>query len=76
MELDSIKIVDMNVAFIVTINLDDLSDLPGVAGEIEDDLSNFEVVSVAPWARPSLQQTVGPIPGPTTTQQPTTRTQV
>lgn len=60
----------MRVTFLATVNLDDLSDLPGVAQEISDDLqqSGFEVVSVAPWARPSLQQAVGPTIGPTTTQ--------
>jgi hypothetical protein len=65
----------MNVTFLVTINLDDLSDLPGVAAEIQDDIENsgFEVLSVAPWARPALtQQGIMP-PSPTvpiTTQQP------
>lgn len=55
----------MNVAFIVNLNLDDLSDLQGVAQEINDDLSQagFEVVQVAPWQRPSLQAAV-----PITTQ--------
>jgi hypothetical protein len=48
----------MNVAFIVTINLDDLSDLPGLAEEIQQTLdeAGFETKSVAPWARPALQQ--------------------
>jgi hypothetical protein len=61
----------MNVAFIAEVNLDDLSDLAGTAREIEQDLSNagFEVISVKPWARPSLK-----LPGETTvpTTQPTT----
>jgi hypothetical protein len=56
----------MNVTFLVTINLDDLTDLSGVAEEITDDLGNFEVVSVAPWARPTLSQNV-----PIQTTQPT-----
>jgi hypothetical protein len=68
----------MNVAFIAQINLDDLSSLADVAREIEEDLSNagFEVVSVTPWQRPSLQQGGTPLFGasaPTTqqtTQQP------
>jgi hypothetical protein len=49
----------MNVAFITVLNLDDLSDLPGVATEINDDLtqSGFEVISVQPWARPSTAPT-------------------
>jgi hypothetical protein len=61
----------MNVAFITVLNLDDLSNLPDVAAEISDDLSNsgFEVVSVQPWARPSLGQT--PINVPTINPQPT-----
>ncbi len=59
----------MHVAFIVQLNLDDLSDLPGVAQEITDDLGNFEVLSVVPWQRPSLQLNV-----PTQTQQPNTNT--
>lgn len=60
----------MNVTFLVTINLDDLSDLPSIAGEITDDLNTFEVVSVVPWARPS-QPTV-----PTTTQPTQINTQL
>ena len=62
----------MNVAFIAQINLDDLSDLPGVSREIQEDLTNsgFEVVSVAPWQRPSLEQPGAPAV-PTTTQQQT-----
>jgi hypothetical protein len=61
----------MNVAFIVTVNLDDTSDLPGVASEIEDDLTNggFDVTMVHAWQRPSLTQ-VAPITVPTTTTQP------
>jgi hypothetical protein len=53
----------MNVAFIAEINLDDLSNLPDVAREIEEDLTNagFEVVSVKAWQRPSLE--LGGIPG-------------
>ena len=61
----------MHVTFLIAINLDDLSDLPGVAQEINDDLnqSGFEVLSVAPWARPALQPIV-----PTQTQtQPITQ---
>jgi hypothetical protein len=47
----------VNVAFIVQINLDDLSNLPDVSREIQDDLNNagFEVTKVAPWQRPSLK---------------------
>ena len=58
----------MNTAFIVIINLDDLSDLPGVAAEISDDLSasGFEVTAVHAWARPALTTNVP------TTQTPTT----
>jgi hypothetical protein len=46
----------MNVAFIVQINLDDLSDLPGQAMEIQQDLQDagFDVKTVSPWQRPSL----------------------
>jgi hypothetical protein len=46
------------VTFLVALNLDDLSDLPGVSAEISDDLdkSGFQVLSVAPWQRPSLTQ--------------------
>ena len=48
----------MTVAFIVQINLDDLSGLPDVAAEIVDDLSGagFDVIDVQPWKRPSLVQ--------------------
>jgi hypothetical protein len=68
----------MNVTFIVTINLDDTSDLPGTAAEIEDDLNNsgFEVTMVHAWARPSLTL-AGPLPNvPTTTQQTQTQDQI
>jgi hypothetical protein len=62
----------MNVTFLVSINLDDLSSLPDIASEIEADLSEsgFEVISVAPWARPALQQQ-GVLPMSQTTQQTT-----
>jgi hypothetical protein len=65
----------MDVTFLATVNLDDLSDLPGVAQEINDDLtqSGFEVVQVAPWARPTLAQgtpTLQTPNVPTQTQQP------
>jgi hypothetical protein len=55
----------MNVTFLTTINLDDLSGLADTARDIEQDLSNagYEVISVAPWQRPSLETAV-----PTTTQ--------
>jgi hypothetical protein len=62
----------MYVAFIATINLDDLSDLAGLAEEIEQTLgeAGFEVKSVAPWARPSLVQT-GALPMSQNQQQTT-----
>lgn len=62
----------VNVAFILTINLDDLSDLPGQSAEISDHLNDlgFNVVSCAPWRRPSLEQGGIPLEQPTTTQQP------
>jgi hypothetical protein len=48
----------MNVTFLVTVVLPDAMDPTSIADEamaIEDDLmSNFEVVSVTPWARLSL----------------------
>jgi hypothetical protein len=63
----------MHVSFITTINLDTLEDLPSVAQEISDDLtqSGFDVISVDPWARPSLQAqpVVTPLSQPTQTQQ-------
>lgn len=63
----------MNVAFIVQLNLDDLSDLPGTSRDIEQDLGNagYEVVSVHPWQRPSLNLTELP----TTTVPTTNQTQ-
>ena len=66
----------MNVTFLVSINLDDLSSLPDIAQEISEDLSDsgFDVLTVAPWARPALQQT-GVLPmSQTTQQQPTQQT--
>ena len=48
----------MNVTYLVTVVLPDAMDPTSIvdtAMDIEDDLmSNFEVVSVTPWARPSL----------------------
>ena len=48
----------MNVTYLVTIVLPDAMDPASIADtamDIEDDLmTNFEVVSVTPWARPSL----------------------
>lgn len=63
------------VAFIVKINLDDLSSLPDVTTDIEDDLSQagYEVVDVAPWSRPAMLTV--PTTQPTTTQQPIEPTQ-
>ena len=67
----------MVVTFLVAINLDDLSSLPDIAQEISEDLSDsgFEVKTVTPWARPSLQQQgVLPMSQTTTQQQPTQQT--
>jgi hypothetical protein len=64
----------MDVAFITTLVLDDLSDLPGLALDLQDALeqSGFEVKSVTPWARPALQQQgVLPMSQNQTTQQTT-----
>ena len=48
----------MNVTYLVTVVLPDAMDPASIADtamDIEDDLNaNFEVVSVTPWARPSL----------------------
>jgi hypothetical protein len=48
----------MNVTYLVTVVLPDAMDPASIADtamDIEDDLvRNFEVVSVTPWARPSL----------------------
>ena len=56
----------MNVTFLTTVRLDDLGDLPGVASEINDDLTQggFDVMSVVPWARPSLTQVQPTVPTP------------
>ena len=65
----------MNVAFIVNIDLDDLSSLADVAADIQDDLEEkgYEVKSVAPWARPALTQggTAPLLPNVPTQQQQT-----
>ena len=48
----------MNVTYLVTVILPDAMDPASIADtalDIEDDLATtFEVVSVTPWARPSL----------------------
>ena len=55
----------MNVTFLVTVILPDAMDPASIADtalDIEDDLATtFEVVSVTPWARPSLglEETTG-----------------
>lgn len=47
-----------DVAFLVHLNVDDVMALPQIADEINDDLSRggHDVISVAPWQRPTLQQ--------------------
>lgn len=48
------------VAFIIKVNLDDVgpSELALVAAEIGDDLeTTHDVISVEPWARPSVSPT-------------------
>lgn len=68
----------MNVAFIVTIRLDELGDLQGIALEINDAVENtgFEVLSVEPWARPTLAQGASPLQAVPTTQQQTNETEI
>lgn len=59
----------MIVTFLVAVRLDDLGNLTSDADAIDEAVSDagFEVLSVAPWQRPSLQLSQQP-----TTQQPTT----
>lgn len=60
----------MNVTFLITLNIQDLSDLAGIADEIENDLNDFEVISVKPWARPAGNP-LAAIPNITEIQPPT-----
>lgn len=50
----------MQVAFIVKLDLPDTTNLPGLALELQDDLADagHVVLSVQPWARPTLE-TIG-----------------
>lgn len=61
----------MNVAFIVTLDLDtiDPGTLTTVTQELEDAIeSAFDVISVAPWQRPvtapSITKSIPPFPHP------------
>lgn len=62
----------MNVAFIVQIDLDDLSSLADTAREIGQDLTDagFDVKKVAPWQRPSIQLGGTPLFSPEQPQEP------
>jgi len=62
----------MDVTFLVAVRLDTLEDLPAVAQEINDDLSQsgFDVISVAPWQRPSLTAVAPIVPTTETQTQP------
>jgi hypothetical protein len=70
----------MTVTFLVAINLDDLTSLPDVALDLQDDLESagHDVVSVNPWARPTQQPAQNPLaalPSLIEPQQPTTERQ-
>lgn len=43
------------VTFLLKLNIDDVSQIPGTAEDLAQDLehSGHDVVSVVPWARPS-----------------------
>lgn len=47
------------VTYLVKLNIPELSQIADIAGDIEEDLtsSGHDVVSVAPWARPSALPT-------------------
>lgn len=66
----------MTITFLVAINLEDATALVEASHDISDSLSGrFDVVSVKPWARPSVTPTVSPLaalPPLTEPQQPTT----
>jgi hypothetical protein len=46
----------MTVTYLVAINIDDPSEVEGLALEIDDILTDqgIDVTSVAPWARPTM----------------------
>lgn len=54
------------VTFLVAVNIDDVSVLTETALNINDDLtqSGHDVVSVKPWARPTVQSSVSPFAVP------------
>jgi hypothetical protein len=47
----------MTAAIIVTLEIDDVTQLPLIAEEIHDELfeAGYDVVTVKPWNRPSLE---------------------
>jgi len=51
----------MDVAFILHVNVQDVSTLADEAADIQDDLTSagHDVVSVTPWTRPTLQSQTG-----------------
>ena len=54
----------MTAAFIVTVELDDLSDLAAIAEDLTEAVELVaNVIDVKPWARPSLGPAVAPPPG-------------
>lgn len=53
----------MQAAFVLTIETGDDTDLIGIAEEISHYIDDrFQVISCAPWARPSLENSVLPTP--------------
>jgi hypothetical protein len=56
----------MTATFLVKLDIGNVDDLDMIAEDIMDSLDNFEVISVEPWARPTLGSDEGPGYGGTT----------
>lgn len=60
----------MNVTFLLHLNVEDVSQIPALAVDIQDDLigAGHDVISVEPWSRPTqnLASPLVPLPSPPT----------
>jgi len=51
----------MTATFLVTLDIDEISQLPLIADQIHEDLDkSWSVIKVAPWARPNNPVNPGP----------------
>lgn len=62
----------MHVAFILKLEISDVSAIPGTAEDLEQDLTNagHDVISCVPWARPTAPTLANPLLMPQSPSQP------